>query len=210
MQSAYQPLESPGAPSLLNPFSPASSFRPRVSTFKEADMSIFRSEPMSLAQIYIPAEIAQATIAELGEAGLIQFRDLDPSTTAFARPFVDEVRRLDEMERKMRFLETQLEKAGISVREHYGDEENDGYAALNNAIGVGNQQFDTSAPYPATRSHQLIEELELCVNEHDDKVRQMNAYQESLNKRNLELIEMKYVLREVNEFFNNVRLACCC
>lgn len=31
---------------------------------------------MSLIQLYIPSEIAQTTVAELGELGKIQFRDV--------------------------------------------------------------------------------------------------------------------------------------
>lgn len=38
--------------------------------------TLFRSEEMSLIQLYIPSEIAQPTVAELGELGLIQFRDV--------------------------------------------------------------------------------------------------------------------------------------
>ena len=38
--------------------------------------SLFRSEEMSLIQLYIPSEMAQPTVAELGELGLIQFRDV--------------------------------------------------------------------------------------------------------------------------------------
>jgi V-type H+-transporting ATPase subunit a len=38
--------------------------------------SLFRSEEMSLIQLYIPTEVAIPTVAELGELGLIQFRDV--------------------------------------------------------------------------------------------------------------------------------------
>ena len=39
-------------------------------------MDIVRCAPMSLLQLYIPAEAAQATVAELGSIGLVQFRDV--------------------------------------------------------------------------------------------------------------------------------------
>ena len=42
------------------------------------------------------------------QLGLIQFRDLNPEVNAFQRNFVREVRRCDEMERKLRFLHTQV------------------------------------------------------------------------------------------------------
>lgn len=41
-----------------------------------AESTFFRSEEMSLIQLYIPAEVAQPTVSELGELGLVQFRDV--------------------------------------------------------------------------------------------------------------------------------------
>jgi V-type H+-transporting ATPase subunit a len=42
--------------------------------------SLFRSEEMSLIQLYIPAEVAQPCVAELGELGKVQFRDVNISS----------------------------------------------------------------------------------------------------------------------------------
>jgi V-type H+-transporting ATPase subunit a len=38
--------------------------------------TLFRSEEMSLIQLFIPAEVAHTCIAELGELGKVQFRDV--------------------------------------------------------------------------------------------------------------------------------------
>ena len=46
-----------------------------ISTVVEP-INIFRCAPMSLLQLYIPAEAAPATIAELGSIALVQFRDV--------------------------------------------------------------------------------------------------------------------------------------
>jgi hypothetical protein len=43
---------------------------------KMAPSTLFRSEEMSLIQLYIPAEVAQPCVAELGELGKVQFRDV--------------------------------------------------------------------------------------------------------------------------------------
>lgn len=40
------------------------------------ESTFFRSEEMSLIQLYIPAEVAQPTVSELGELGLVHFRDV--------------------------------------------------------------------------------------------------------------------------------------
>ena len=38
--------------------------------------SLFRSEEMSLCQIFLQSEAAYACISELGELGLVQFKDV--------------------------------------------------------------------------------------------------------------------------------------
>lgn len=40
------------------------------------DESLFRSAQMSLLQLYIPTEVAHSAVAELGELGNIQFKDV--------------------------------------------------------------------------------------------------------------------------------------
>ena len=55
--------------------------------------SLFRSEEMALCQLFLQSEAAYACVSELGELGLVQFRDLNPDTSAFQRKFVNEVRR---------------------------------------------------------------------------------------------------------------------
>lgn len=40
--------------------------------------SLFRSEDLTLCQLFLQSEAAYNTIAELGELGLVQFRDVSP------------------------------------------------------------------------------------------------------------------------------------
>uniref|UniRef100_H2ZFW0 V-type proton ATPase subunit a n=1 Tax=Ciona savignyi TaxID=51511 RepID=H2ZFW0_CIOSA len=77
--------------------------------------SLFRSEEMCLAQLYLQSEAAFACVSELGELGLAQFRDLNPDVNAFQRKFVNEVRRCDDMERKLRFLEKEVKKDNLAI-----------------------------------------------------------------------------------------------
>ena len=81
-----------------------------------SDESLFRSAAMSLVQVYIPTESVHETVHELGELGHVQFRDLNPDVTPFQRTFVAEIRRLDEMERRLQFLQTQLEREAMPAR----------------------------------------------------------------------------------------------
>ncbi|KAI9237374.1 MAG: V-type ATPase, V0 complex, 116kDa subunit family [Podila humilis] len=142
------------------------------------ESSFFRSEEMSLIQLYIPAEVAQPTVAELGELGLVQFRDLNPDVNAFQRAFVNDIRRFDEMERQLRFFTGQIEKAEIRVRTAH-----------------------PSAYQSRARSRQELDDLEDRLSEHENRLLQMNNSHETMQRRYLELTELKHVLRETSDFF---------
>ncbi|KAI7831822.1 V-type ATPase, V0 complex, 116kDa subunit family [Gamsiella multidivaricata] len=133
---------------------------------------------MSLIQLYIPAEVAQPTVSELGELGLVQFRDLNPDVNAFQRAFVGEIRRFDEMERQLRFFTTQIEKAEIPIRPSI-----------------------PSSYMTRARSRQELDDLEERLSEHENRLLQMNNSHETMQRRFLELTELKHVLRETAEFF---------
>lgn len=97
--------------------------------------AMFRSESMALAQLFIQPEAAYLSISELGEIGVVQFRDvstynkherpypfehllplqLNTNVNAFQRKFVSEVRRCDEMERKLRYIEGELKKDSVAI-----------------------------------------------------------------------------------------------
>uniref|UniRef100_A0AAY4A832 V-type proton ATPase subunit a n=1 Tax=Denticeps clupeoides TaxID=299321 RepID=A0AAY4A832_9TELE len=59
----------------------------------------FRSEEMCLAQLFLQSGSAYDCVGELGEMGLVEFRDLNPSVSSFQRRFVNEIKRCEEMER---------------------------------------------------------------------------------------------------------------
>uniref|UniRef100_A0A4W5N7L2 V-type proton ATPase subunit a n=1 Tax=Hucho hucho TaxID=62062 RepID=A0A4W5N7L2_9TELE len=61
--------------------------------------SLFRSEEMCLAQMFLQSVSAYDCISELGEMSLVEFRDLNPSVNLFQRKFVTEIKRCEEMER---------------------------------------------------------------------------------------------------------------
>ncbi|KAM6295545.1 V-type proton ATPase 116 kDa subunit a 1 isoform 11-T11 [Aegotheles albertisi] len=76
---------------------------------------LFRSEEMTLAQLFLQSEAAYCCVSELGELGKVQFRDLNPDVNVFQRKFVNEVRRCEEMDRKLRFVEKEIKKANIPI-----------------------------------------------------------------------------------------------
>ncbi|RWS02206.1 V-type proton ATPase 116 kDa subunit a isoform 1-like protein, partial [Dinothrombium tinctorium] len=50
--------------------------------------TLFRSEEMTLCQLFLQSEAAYTCVSELGELGLVMFRDLNPDVNAFQRKFV--------------------------------------------------------------------------------------------------------------------------
>uniref|UniRef100_A0A7N6ALM3 V-type proton ATPase subunit a n=1 Tax=Anabas testudineus TaxID=64144 RepID=A0A7N6ALM3_ANATE len=61
--------------------------------------SMLRGEEMCLAQLFLQSGSAYDCISELGELGLVEFRDLNPSVNAFQRKHVNEIKKCEEMER---------------------------------------------------------------------------------------------------------------
>uniref|UniRef100_A0A4W6G9Y1 V-type proton ATPase subunit a n=1 Tax=Lates calcarifer TaxID=8187 RepID=A0A4W6G9Y1_LATCA len=61
--------------------------------------SLLRGEEMCLAQLFLQSGSAYDCISELGELGLVEFRDLNPSVNAFQRKHVNEIKKCEEMER---------------------------------------------------------------------------------------------------------------
>jgi len=140
---------------------------------------------MLLIQLYIQIEAAHDTVDELGKLGLVQFRDLNPEVNAFQRNFVNEVKRADEMERKLRFFEEQLKKADVwNIPERPGHIRYQEYLAATAG--------EESIP---------IDKLETQLEEYEREVIQLNANQETLERNHNELIEMRHVLDKDNSFF---------
>ncbi|KIM87414.1 hypothetical protein PILCRDRAFT_276058 [Piloderma croceum F 1598] len=148
--------------------------------------TLFRSEQMSLVQLFVPTEVAHDAVAELGELGNVQFKDLNPDVAPFQRSFVGEIRRVDEMARRVRFFSTQIEKEKdvIPIRPLYDS------APL---ITVG------------PRAAQTIDDLDVTLAEHESRLQQMNDSYKTLSERTRELIEARHVLRETAVFFDKAQ-----
>ncbi|XP_075240608.1 V-type proton ATPase 116 kDa subunit a 1-like isoform X8 [Convolutriloba macropyga] len=142
-------------------------------------MSLFRCEEMALYQLFLQSEAAYNCVGEVGEIGLVQFRDMNPEVNAFQRKFVNEVRRCDEMERKLRFIEKEVKKeAHIKIPASLPPEQN--------------------RQVPASREmNELDNQLEKLENE----LRELLSNQEQLQKNFLELTELKQVLLRTSTFF---------
>ncbi|CAL8107799.1 unnamed protein product [Calicophoron daubneyi] len=137
--------------------------------------TLFRSEEMQLSQVFLHTDIAYMCISELGELGLVQFRDAAAGTSAFQRKFVNEVRRCDEMERKLRFLEKEIQKSDFPI-------------------------LDTGENPDAPAPREIID-LEAVFEKLENELREVNSSAEQLTRTHLELSELKQILRKTQGFF---------
>ncbi|CEF63733.1 V-type ATPase, V0 complex, 116kDa subunit family and ATPase, V0 complex, subunit 116kDa, eukaryotic family-containing protein [Strongyloides ratti] len=79
--------------------------------------SLYRSELMTFCELYLPSEAAYNCIAELGEFGLCQFKDLNESFNSHSRKFHKEISMCDEMERIVENIKKCLNEEGIKFRD---------------------------------------------------------------------------------------------
>ncbi|XP_053870198.1 V-type proton ATPase 116 kDa subunit a 1 isoform X4 [Malaclemys terrapin pileata] len=139
---------------------------------------LFRSEEMTLAQLFLQSEAAYCCVSELGELGKVQFRDLNPDVNVFQRKFVNEVRRCEEMDRKLRFVEKEIKKANIPI------------------LDTGE---NPEVPFP----RDMID-LEANFEKIENELKEINTNQEALKRNFLELTELKCILRKTQQFFDEM------
>ncbi|XP_060111312.1 V-type proton ATPase 116 kDa subunit a 1 isoform X1 [Heteronotia binoei] len=141
---------------------------------------LFRSEEMTLAQLFLQSEAAYCCVSELGELGKVQFRDLNPDVNVFQRKFVNEVRRCEEMDRKLRFVEKEIKKANLPIADTGENPE---------------------VPFP----RDMID-LEANFEKIENELKEINTNQEALKRNFLELTELKFILRKTQQFFDEAEL----
>jgi V-type H+-transporting ATPase subunit a len=102
---------------------------------------------------------------------------LNPEVNSFQRMFVRDIRRFDEMERKLRFLEAQVRKDQIPIVDNTWGEECE------------------------AMSHQEINHLEQTLIDLERDVINMNESDIQLKRNFLELKEWEAVLDATDQFF---------
>ncbi|EGD74630.1 Atp6v0a1 protein [Salpingoeca rosetta] len=145
--------------------------------------TLWRSQEMGRAKLFVPSEVSYEVVSALGDIGLVQFIDANPDLNAFQRKFVNEVRRCDEMERKLRFFESEIEKLKLEIN---GAEE------------------AASMPAPDMKGmHSMEAEFDRLERE----MKEINNNEQVLKKQNLELTELHEILNRTAMFFDEAESA---
>uniref|UniRef100_G3RTX5 V-type proton ATPase subunit a n=1 Tax=Gorilla gorilla gorilla TaxID=9595 RepID=G3RTX5_GORGO len=103
---------------------------------------------------------------------------LNPDVNVFQRKFVNEVRRCEEMDRKLRFVEKEIRKANIPIMDTGENPE---------------------VPFP----RDMID-LEANFEKIENELKEINTNQEALKRNFLELTELKFILRKTQQFFDEM------
>ncbi|KAF2220830.1 V-type ATPase, V0 complex, 116kDa subunit family [Elsinoe ampelina] len=144
--------------------------------------TLFRSVEMSLVQLYMSNEIGREVVSSLGELGIMDFRDLNSETNAFQRTFTQEIRRLDNVERQLRYFQSQCDKSSVHMRPMW--------------------EFANNMSAPTAPE---IDELAERSESLEQRIKSLNDSYETLKKREMELTEWRWVLREAGGFFDRAR-----
>ena len=115
---------------------------------------MLRSEEMTLCQLIERNEMARIVVTELGEAGLVQFRDMNGDTPVYKRPFSEELKRCDDMSRKVTWLFNQLENVGLPAPEY--DLPEDGVEMLPGLDAVEDALKAAKTELEASRTQELL------------------------------------------------------
>eukprot|EP00980_Cylindrotheca_fusiformis_P012579 scaffold3084_cov144-Cylindrotheca_fusiformis.AAC.27 len=166
----------------------------------------FRSEPMEYISIIMNEDAAHDCLADLGKLGAIQFTDVRGSWAAVCsalnpqasntflvalgtRRYVSYVKRCDELERKLRYLNQEIEKFDLEQT----------------SAGTIDNFLETPPAVASDKSKgggaQLLDSLENELVGYESQLRELNSYSEKLTTEYNEKVELQEVLEKARRFF---------
>ena len=121
------------------------------------------------------------TTSNITSSLTFSLQQLNSETTAFQRTFTQEIRRLDNVERQLRYFQSQINKESIPIRPRH--------------------EFSNVLAAPSASE---IDELSDKSESLEQRVASLNDSYETLKKREVELTEWRWVLTEAGGFFDRV------
>ncbi|VDN04264.1 unnamed protein product [Thelazia callipaeda] len=140
--------------------------------------SLYRSEQMRFCQMIIQKDAAFSCVAELGKHPYVQFKDLNANVNPFQRMYVRDIQRFGELERKLRFLDSQIRKDNIEV----------------------NCDVDKDDTYEIMAPHEL-NQFEATLVDLERDIIEMNESDILLKRNYVELKEWEAILGKTDQFF---------
>jgi len=147
-----------------------------------ATQAWFRSAEMEYVSLVVQEHCAHQCVASLGRMGVIQFTDLNQELTAFQRRYVKEIQRADELERKLRTFDDQLEKLNLE-------------SAMPPSVDEFLDKLD-SRQERLSRNTSLLDELETLIGEKERELTSLVGYGSQLTSEYNARLELLTVLQK--------------
>lgn len=135
---------------------------------------------MKYVSLIVSEDAAHSCVTSLGELGALQLTDLNPEQTPFQRRYVGYIKRCDELERKLRYMEKEVAEFGLRLRSDGAD------------IQVGGRQLRGAA---------LLDALEGELEKYEEQLLELTNYAKELTARYNEKIEFQECLEKGKTFF---------
>ncbi|KAJ6246432.1 v-type proton atpase subunit a [Anaeramoeba flamelloides] len=155
---------------------------------------LLRSTEMTLVQFLIQHSAVHETVHEIGLKGIVDFVDLNENLSAFQRPFINEVKRLDLLEKKLNFFQTSLNEAGPLPKQVL-DFGNKGEIALENR-----EEIDEIGKENIMEVD--LDELETQLEETENDLNELLNNENELETQFIHLLENKSVAKSSGELFH--------
>ncbi|KAA8495064.1 V-type proton ATPase subunit a2 [Porphyridium purpureum] len=159
--------------------------------------ALFRSERMVHVRLYFDRAAARTTVEELGDTRLFEFQDLNPETSAFQRSFAADVRRCDEMMRKLNYLKAQVlehDRSALdkSAYDNFDEDEDEGLSS--DVRGAALKHTSSESAIGMDDLNHQLESLEKGMQD-------MNRHDQLLKMQFHQYVEMRLVMDFVAELF---------
>ena len=151
--------------------------------------SWWRSEEMTYVSIILAESAGAACISEIGALGCMQFTDMCPELTPFQRRYVNNIKRCDELERKIRFVNGEIKKMEVGIT----------YAA-SGSIKSFVERGPSDTQERATGAF-VLEELDVSLDRYEQQLIELGKFGSKLAEEFNSKVELHHVLTKVRTLF---------
>ena len=148
---------------------------------------------MTYVQLYIPLEISREVVCLLGNLGNMMIRDLNSELSAFQRGYVSQIRKFDDVERSVAYMQDVVDKHSAKTWKYFLHTDEEGNA-------IQHPKLSQLVSTMHTHSHDFIHETVEDITGFESRVRQMDESLTNLRERLNCLIEQRHVIFECSRF----------
>lgn len=143
---------------------------------------------MKYVSLILSEDAARECVHSLGLLGAIQFTDLNPEQTPFQRRYVGFIKRCDELERKLRFIDAEIVAFGLRHESQPID------------------NYSMGAKVGSRSSTALLDTLEVDLERYEEQLLEFKSFSTQLTTKYNEKVEYRECLDKSKSFFETAVL----